>query len=277
MKLLQFVLAANACAVARSFAPPILTPTATAQSHSKLHATTAQSDAERLLQKARALREAAKTSEDELHSTLIQKKSTRDAATDSIIAHIFPVGVDDGTCALCDRLRQKHLASDMLVQVVERLNEREVAARGVEHVEHHVDSTFKRVAEPNEAELNKIQGLVTRLIEAAEVLDKEFVEQKSECNGVITHSGTCCSFLFFPFLKFSKIIHTLLCFPFSLTDMMHWGGGNTAGILTDKANELGREHDEQFQKRQESYYEAAKRTHSREEFHEDSWRDSLPK
>lgn len=248
MKLLQFVLAANACAVARSFAPPILTPTATAQSHSKLHATTAQSDAERLLQKARALREAAKTSEDELHSTLIQKKSTRDAATDSIIAHIFPVGVDDGTCALCDRLRQKHLASDMLVQVVERLNEREVAARGVEHVEHHVDSTFKRVAEPNEAELNKIQGLVTRLIEAAEVLDKEFVEQKSECNGVITHS-----------------------------DMMHWGGGNTAGILTDKANELGREHDEQFQKRQESYYEAAKRTHSREEFHEDSWRDSLPK
>lgn len=199
------------------------------------------------MQKARELREAAKASEDELHSTLIQRKSTRDDATDSIIAHLFPMDEGDGVCALCDRLRQKHLASDTLVQVVERLNEREVAARGLEHVEHSVHQnqvTFKRVAEPNEVELNKIQGLVIRLIEAAEVLDKEFGEEKSQCNGVITHS-----------------------------DHMHWGGGNIAGILTDKAKELGREHDEQFQKRLESFYEAAKRKHSREEFHEDSWRD----
>jgi hypothetical protein len=54
---------------------------------------------------------------------------------------------------------------------------------------------------------------------------------------------------------------------------MHWGGGNIAGILKDKAKELGREHDEQFQKRLESFYDAAKRKHTRDEFNSDSWRD----
>jgi hypothetical protein len=54
---------------------------------------------------------------------------------------------------------------------------------------------------------------------------------------------------------------------------MHWGGGNIAGILKDKVKDLGRGHDEQFQKRLESFYDAAKRKHSREEFDRDSWRD----
>ena len=54
---------------------------------------------------------------------------------------------------------------------------------------------------------------------------------------------------------------------------MHWGGGNIAGILKDKAKELGREHDEQFQKRLESFYDAAKWKHTRDEFNSDSWRD----
>lgn len=250
MQLLQSaLLAANAWSFARAFAPP--TVTTTAHSPGKLAAplhATAKADAERLLRKARELREAVKESEDELHSTLIQRKKARDAATDSIIAELFPSPEeDDGTCALCDRLRQKRLASDMLVRIVERLHEREVAARGMEHVEpslHHDQVTFKRVAEPNETELVKIQGLVDRLTQAAEVLDKEFIEEKSECGGVITHA-----------------------------DIMHWGGGDIAGIIKDKANELGREHDEQFQKRLESFYEAAKRKHGRKEVGTDSWRD----
>lgn len=54
---------------------------------------------------------------------------------------------------------------------------------------------------------------------------------------------------------------------------MHWGGGNIAGILKDKAKELGREHDEQFQKRLLAFYDAAKRKHTRDEFNSDSWRD----
>ena len=57
------------------------------------------------------------------------------------------------------------------------------------------------------------------------------------------------------------------------SDLMHWGGGDVAGIIKDKAKELGREHDEQFQKRLQSFYDAAKRTHSREEVDGTSWRD----
>jgi hypothetical protein len=213
-----------------------------------LHAT-AETEAERLLRRARELREAVKAGEEELHTTLLQRKKTRDAATDSIIAQLFPTNAMDdngGVCALCDRLREKHLALDMLVRVVERLHEREVAARGLEHVEpsiHHDYVTFKRVAQADEVELRYVQGLVDQLVEAAEILDREFINQKSECNGKITHS-----------------------------DIMHWGGGNIAGILKDKAKDLGREHDEQFRKRLESFYDAAKKKHSKADVDKDSWR-----
>lgn len=252
MHLLQSILlAANACSFARAFAPPIAPPAALPSRTlvAPLRATT-ETEPERLMRMARELREQVKANEDELHSVLIQKKQTLDAATDSVIAHLFPevVGDDDGVCALCDRLRTKRLASDVLVRVVERLHEREVAARGLEHVEPSVHrdggTTFKRVAETDEAEQGRLRGLVDRLIEAAEVLDREFIEQKSECNGVITHS-----------------------------DIMHWGGGDIAGIIKDKAKHLGREHDEQFQKRLESFYEAAKKKHSRDEVDKESWRD----
>lgn len=157
---------------------------------SQLHATT-DTDVDRLLQKARELRKQAASGEDELHNTLIRRKRTQDAATDAIIQQLFPdndTDDGDGVCALCDRLREKRLASDMLVRVVERLHEREVAAKGLDHVEpsvHHDHVTFKRVAQPDDEELARIQGLVHRLIEAAEVLDKEFIEQKSECQGKI--------------------------------------------------------------------------------------------
>ena len=125
-----------------------------------------------------------------MHNTLIRRKGAQDAATDAIIQQLFPDNdTDDGDgVALCDRLREKRLASDMLVRVVERLHEREVAAKGLDHVEpsvHHDQVTFKRVAQPDDEELARIQGLVHKLIEAAEVLDKEFIEQKSECQGKI--------------------------------------------------------------------------------------------
>lgn len=242
------ILAVNACSFAQAFAPILNTvqPVQPSTLATALRAT-AETDAERLFRRARELREEVKAGEDELHYTLIKRKKTRDAATDSIIACLFPTAEDDGVCALCDRLRQKRLASDMLLRVVERLNEREVAARGLDHVEpsmHHDQVTFKRVAQPDEVELGMIQGLVDRLIEAAEVLDKEFIEEKSQCDAKITHS-----------------------------DIMHWGGGDVAGLIKDKAKDLGREHDEQFRARLESFYEAAKRKHSKDEVDKDSWRN----
>ena len=194
MQILPIALAASAGPLffAGAFAPPTIRPVRSGSLvASPLHATK-ESDAERLLRKARELREEVRAGEDALHTTLIAKKLTRDAATDAVIAQLFPSPDDDGVCALCERLREKRLASDMLVRVVERLHEREVAARGLEHVEpslHHEQVTFQRVSKPDEAELERIQGLVDRLIEAAEVLDKEFIDGKAECNGIITHSG----------------------------------------------------------------------------------------
>lgn len=255
MQLLQslVLLSANAWSITHAFAPsPPVAIGRPGYSTTRLQAT-AETEVEHLLRKARELREEVKAGEDALHTTLIQKKQTRDDATDATIAQLFPNESSssedgDGVCALCDRLRSKRLASDVLVRIVERLNEREVAARGLEHVEpsmHHEQVTFARVSTPDETELARLQGLVERLIEAAEVLDREFIEQKSECGEKITHS-----------------------------DIMHWGGGNIAGIIKEKAKDLGREHDEQFRNRLASFYEAATRKHSREEVGDgSSWRD----
>ena len=87
---------------------------------------TAQSEAERLLAKARALREEASREDELLHTTLLTKKYAQDSATDSLIDELFPGDVDD----VVNRLREKRLASDMLVRIVERLHEREIAAKG---------------------------------------------------------------------------------------------------------------------------------------------------
>ena len=46
-----------------------------------------------------------------------------------------------------------------------------------------------------------------------------------------------------------------------------------AELLSDKAKDLAREYDEQFQKRQESFYDAAKKKHSRDEVDERGWKD----
>lgn len=215
----------------------------------QLCATQADTEAERLLKKARELREASHRAEDTLHATLIQKKKEKDAATDMIISHLFPSnGIDD----LVDRLRQKRLASDMLVRVVERLHEREIAARGLEHVEHslhHDQVTFKRVAQPDEVELAKVEGIVHDLVEAAAVLDQEFVDQKVKADG-----GK------------GKISHA---------EIMHFGGGEVAQILQQKLKELGREQDEQFKKRLQSFYDASNRKNheDKDKIEGNSWRD----
>lgn len=129
------------------------------------------------------------------------------------------------------------------------MHQREMAAKGLEHVETAAKGdqvAFERVAKEDEVELAKVAGLVDRLIAAAEVLDKEFLKEQGN----------------------EKI---------SNADMTHWGGGDTASLLRDKARDLRREHSAQFQKRQQEFFDAAKRTHSRDEFHEDSWQDSWKK
>ncbi|KAL3809108.1 hypothetical protein ACHAXA_003017 [Cyclostephanos tholiformis] len=251
-------------------APTASTTTTTTELRSSTNAPpppTGETEAERLLRRARELRDEARSGEDELHSTLIDRKRTRDAATDAIIERLFPRNDDDvdddaandvddvsSLRELCDRLRERRLAADVLVNIVERLHERGVAARGLERVEpsvHHDKVAFARVGgrgggEVDEVEIGWVRHAMDMLIRAAMVLDAEFIEEKeSKRGGRITHS-----------------------------DITHWGGGNIAGMLRDKVNDLGRAHDEQFQKRLESFYDAAKRKHSRDEFvDKDSWRD----
>jgi hypothetical protein len=54
---------------------------------------------------------------------------------------------------------------------------------------------------------------------------------------------------------------------------MHWGGGKIAGILQDKIKELGREQDEQFKKRLQSFYDAANRKKHKDAIDGNSWRE----
>jgi len=102
-----------------------------------------------------------------------------------------------------------------------------------------IDHTDFRVVRggTDEAELNRIIGLTDALIAAAEILDEEYATAKAEARtsgdrerGTMHHA-----------------------------EKLHWAGGRTAEVLREKAADLRREHDEQFVKRQQSYYDAAKR------------------
>jgi hypothetical protein len=225
MKLIPIaVLSVSMHSSVHAFTPSTITKTRRVRSTiSSLQATSAQTEAERLLEKARQLKAQVKQQEDDLHNNIMAKKKTQDSHTDEIILQLFPPNDEGGTCDLVARLRNKRLASEVLVQIVQRLHER------------------TRVADVKEPEL---ESYTSRLIEAADILDREFITKKSECGSKMTHA-----------------------------DLVHWGGGNISGILRDKAKDLAREYDEQFQKRQESFYDAAVKKHNRDEVDSRGWKD----
>ena len=222
MKLIPVAVLSTAMTSAvRAFAP-LIQPNPLYTATTALQSTSAETEAERLLAKARELKAQAMQQENELHANVMAKKASQDAHTDEIISHLFPPG-EEGTCDLVSRLRSKRLAVDVLLQIVQRLHER------------------TRVSETKEPDLEPYTG---RLLEAAEILDREFVTNKSECGSKMHHA-----------------------------DLVHWGGGDVAGILRDKAKDLAREYDEQFQKRLESFYDAAVKKHTRDEVDSRGWKD----
>ena len=187
-----------------------------------------QSEAERLLQRARELRESATQSEYKVHLELAEKKAHQDAKTDQLIDCLF---FDKGSPSLVDNLREKNLSIETLERIVDRLDEREVIAEGKEHVRLiHKDgkASFERVAIRDEDELARIQGKIEELIEGVGVLDEEFRREKMSKNQ--------------PYV--------------SHTEDQHWGSGKRAERLTSRAHEMRREREEQFQKRLEEFYEA---------------------
>jgi len=202
-------------------------------------------DVEALLRKARELREQAEADEARLHTDLINKKKAEDDETDKIIDALFPTNLsrdndnddDDAGLRVLERIAEtiqtKKLSAACLKRVVQRLHEREISARGLSHVEpslHHTRVKFEVVADVNQDDLERVEGLIPLLIDAASVLDQRMLTDP-------THADS----------------------KKHAVDSTHWASGKLSKVLKEKANFLGREHDDQFKKRLQEYYEAAKR------------------
>lgn len=193
-------------------------------------------EAQEMLRKARELRQLAEEEENNLHKTLVTKKQEQDIQTDGVINELFPVNLPQGQAGVwkvAETLEHKRFSAPCLERVVERLHEREIAAKGLEHVEpslHHPHVKFERVADVNEEELRRVQGLIQLLIDAAAVLDEKVLKERHE-KGTATHH----------------------------VDSTHWCSGELSKRLAEKAHFLGREHEEQFKSRLEEFYEAARK------------------
>ena len=196
----------------------------------------AVNDAQELLRKARALRQEAEADEHTLHTSLIGKKQSIAQDTDKTIEEIFPANLPKGKAGVwkvAEILETKRFSAPCLERVVERLHEREIAAKGISHVEpslHHTHVKFEKVAASNEVEMERIEGLIKLLIDAAQVLDEKVMKGHRE-KGTASHH----------------------------VDSTHWCSGELSDKLEEKASFLGREHDEQFKRRSEEYYEAARK------------------
>jgi len=191
-----------------------------------------ETEAERLLRKARELRAAAEQDEQKVHGELTQKKAKKNAQTDAFIDELF---FDDTTSSsLVDRLRAKRLGMRTLESIIDRLDERLVTAQGMDHVEFKMvgdKAEFQRTQKKDEAELARLEGKIDELIQAQAVLDQEFLTKKqAKGENFVAHA-----------------------------EEEHWGGGKCAVQLQDRIKQRQRQRSEQFQKRMEEFREAQRR------------------
>lgn len=191
-----------------------------------------ETEAERLIRKARALRTAAEQAEHQVHGDFAKKKQAKDAQTDRQIEELFFATLPQGS-SFVDRLRDKRLGMDTLEDIVERLDEREVIAQGLDHVEFKMvgdDKTeaHRVIVSRDEKEVERLDGLIDQLIEGVAVLDEEFLaRKKARGEAYMAHA-----------------------------EEEHWGGGKGAERLENRIAEIRRERSEQFQKRSEEFREA---------------------
>lgn len=196
------------------------------------------SKAKALLEKAKKLRAQAEADESQLHSSLLEKKSSQDMETDIMIDGLFPLAPKESVTveSVAEHIVKTKPSSDMLLRVVERLHRREVAAKGLERVERSSEQariTFETVAAGNEEDLARVEGLIEVLIDAASIVDEDFLSNQLERRG---ENG-------------KVVLHSI--------DFTHWSSGELSKVLREKAKFLGREYDEQFKNRMAEYYEAA--------------------
>ena len=191
-------------------------------------------DAEALLRKARQLKLEAEAAEQALHKDLLEKKQCKDSDLDDCVDFLFPAN-GNSMEGLVNRLKESHWSTDKLMQITKRIHEREISAQGKGYVQaslHRDRTKFEKVSAVNREDLARVEGLIDRLIEAAEFIDEEYMAERRK----------------------SKEPKHL-----SHVDMDHWTVGDLAGNLRRQVGELRREHEDQFQQRLESFYEAQRK------------------
>ena len=176
MKLLSiFALATVALQQAAAFSPAV--QNVASQRLSPLAAT---ADVEALLAKAAKLKAEAAAAEQQLHKNLLEKKECKNSELDAFINRLFPAN-DDSIAGLVSRLKESHWSTDRLMDITRRLHAREIAAQGKGQVAaslHHDYTTFDQVSQGNPEELARVQGLIDRLLEAADIIDEEYMTEK---------------------------------------------------------------------------------------------------
>lgn len=219
----------------------LASPVKTRQENSVLFAegSTSQelSEAQRLLQKARQLKAEAEAEAQALHETLLDQKQVKEKQLDKCIDALFPPSSPNDIPALVARLKELKYSTDKLLEIIVRLHEREMKAKGIHQVEaffqHDTHTGFERVScEVNEAEVERISGMIDSLIAAAEQIDEEYMAEKRKS-------------------KNPKYL--------SHVEIEHWTVGECAATLSGKIRELRREHEQQFQERLRSFYEAQRK------------------
>lgn len=197
-----------------------------------------ETDVERLLRRARELRAEAEAEERALHETLLTQKELKDQELDKCVDALFPPNEDDNGSvdALVNRMKELQYSTDKLLEIVVRLHEREIKAKGIHRVEayfqHNSHTGFERVSKVDQEELERVEGLIDRLVAAAEQIDEEYMKEKRNSKDP------------------SYLSHV---------DIEHWTVGECGAILSTKIRELRREHDTQFQERLHSFYEAQRK------------------
>lgn len=209
-----------------------------AREATSLGATAASDDAQRLLAKARALKEEAEREAHALHETRLTQKEGRDQTLDRCIDALFPPSSqDDSVEAVAARLKSLQYSTDKLLEIITRLFQLELKAKGIRQVEaffeQNTHTGFKRVpSEVNEEEAKRIGQQIDSLIQAAEQIDEEYLRERRVAK------------------KARHLSHV---------ELEHWTVGECASILSGKIRELRREHEEQFQERLKSFYAAQRK------------------
>jgi hypothetical protein len=223
---------------------------------------TNETEVERLLRKARELREQASQEENAIHQQLSDKRTQQEQHYDALIElYLSPSANNNITTGnmvnvqdVVDRLHKKPISMETLEHLVDRLDDKHAMASGREHVVGVVD--FQRIQKPkNEAEMQALDDQIELLLQAVQVLDEEF--RQTHIAAAASSSSSSSN------QKSNKAMGGVAgdapgswLYSVSAAEASHWGGGQAATRLKQRWQEKRRDRHEQFLKRQKEFYEA---------------------